>query len=42
MSGGNDASTAAVEGYIGNLTVYRKHHRRAYGPLGDSLDDFVA
>ncbi len=39
---GNEASTAAVEGYTGTLTVYRKHRTRAYWPLGDSLDDFVA
>ena len=24
----------------GNVTVYRKHHKPALGPLGDSLDDF--
>jgi len=24
----------------GNVTVYRKHHKPALGPLGDSLEDF--
>jgi hypothetical protein len=24
----------------GSVTVYRKHNKPAYGPLGDSLDDF--
>jgi hypothetical protein len=25
----------------GNVTVYRKHNKPAYGPLGDSLEDLV-
>jgi hypothetical protein len=34
--------TAAVEGHTGNILTYRKHRKPAYGPLGDSLNDFVA
>jgi hypothetical protein len=26
----------------GNVTTYRKRNKPAFGPLGDSLDDFVA
>src|SRR5262249_29952717 len=34
-------ATAAIENVAtGSITVYRKHNRPAYGPLGDSLDDF--
>jgi hypothetical protein len=33
--------TAAVEGFTGNITIYRKTNKPAFGPLGDSLDDFI-
>lgn len=33
------ADTAAIETASG-IVVYRKHRKPAYGPLGDSLDDF--
>jgi hypothetical protein len=36
------SDTAAVEGRTGNVLIYRKHNKPAYGPLGDSLDDFIA
>jgi hypothetical protein len=36
------ATTAAVEGFTGNVTIYRKTNKPALGPLGDSLDDFIA
>ena len=35
-------STAAIEGYTGNITTYRKARKPALGPLGNSLDDFIA
>ena len=28
--------------HTGNVTVYRKANKPAFGPLGDSTDDFVA
>jgi hypothetical protein len=28
--------------HTGNVTTYRKLNKPAYGPLGDSLDDFMA
>jgi len=34
------ADTAAIENATGSITTYRKHHKPALGPLGDSLDDF--
>ena len=35
------ADTAAIESpKTGSVTVYRKHNKPGYGPLGDSLDDF--
>jgi hypothetical protein len=34
------SDTAAIEGPSGSITVFRKNNRPAYGPLGDSLDDF--
>jgi hypothetical protein len=35
-------ATAAIESpKTGGLTVYRKERKPAYGPLGDSLDDFT-
>lgn len=35
-------STAALQGHTGNIVTYRKAHKPAYGPLGDSLEDFTA
>jgi hypothetical protein len=35
-------ATAAIKMPTGSVTTYRKHNKPAYGPLGDSLDDFVA
>ena len=35
-------TTAAIRMPTGNLTRYRKHNKPAFGPLGDSLDDFLA
>jgi hypothetical protein len=35
-------ATAAIKMPTGNVTTYRKHNKPAYGPLGDSIDDFVA
>ena len=35
-------ATAAIRMPSGNVTTYRKHNKPAFGPLGDSLDDFVA
>ena len=36
-------NTAAVENArTGNVTVYRKRNKPAFGPMGDSLDDFIA
>jgi hypothetical protein len=35
------ASTAAIEGPTGTVTVYRRHNKPALGPLGDSLDDLA-
>jgi hypothetical protein len=32
-------STAAIMNATGNVTTYRKHHKPALGPVGDSLDD---
>ena len=34
--------TAAIKMPTGSITTYRRHNKPAYGPLGDSLDDFVA
>jgi hypothetical protein len=36
------ADTAAIEYGNGNIVTYRKHRKPALGPLGDSLDDFIA
>jgi len=33
------ADMAAIENPTGSISVYRKHHKPALGPLGDSLDD---
>ena len=36
-------STAAIQNpSTGNVLTYRKARKPAYGPLGDSLDDFTA
>jgi hypothetical protein len=35
-------TTAAIENPTGSITVYRRHNKPALGPIGDSLDDFVA
>jgi hypothetical protein len=34
------ADTAAIRSPSGSITVYRKHNKPAFGPQGDSLDDF--
>lgn len=34
--------TAAIKMPTGSITTYRRHNKPAYGPFGDSLDDFVA
>src|SRR5262249_17400634 len=35
------ADTAAIEGRTTrNVLIYRKHNKPAFGPVGDSLDDF--
>jgi hypothetical protein len=31
--------TAAIQNAVGVVTTYRKYHKPALGPLGDSLDD---
>jgi hypothetical protein len=37
------ADTAAIEGRTTrNILIYRKHRKPAFGPVGDSLDDFTA
>jgi len=37
------ADTAAIENpATGSITVYRKDNTPALGPVGDSLDDFIA
>jgi hypothetical protein len=33
-------TTAAIRHATGNITTYRRFHKPALGPLGDSLDDF--
>jgi hypothetical protein len=35
-------ATAAIRHASGNITVYRRFHKPALGPLGDSLDDTEA
>ena len=34
-------TTAAIQTATGNVTVYRKHNKPGYGPVGDSLDDLA-
>ncbi len=33
-------TTAVIRRATGNITTYRRFHKPAFGPLGDSLDDF--
>src|SRR5262245_56366178 len=33
-------ATAAIQNQTGNVTTYRRHNKPAFGPLGDSLNDF--
>lgn len=33
-------ATAAIENSIGAITIYRRFDKPAFGPVGDSLDDF--
>jgi hypothetical protein len=35
-------TTAAIQNVTGNVTAYRKDNKPALGPLGDSLDGFMA
>jgi len=35
-------TTAAIRHATGNITTYRRFHKPALGPLGDSLDDMEA
>jgi hypothetical protein len=35
-------ATAAIRHETGNITIYRRFHKPAFGPLGDSLDDMGA
>src|SRR5262249_17578857 len=32
-------ATVSIKGTTGNITIYRKHNKPAFGPLGDSRDD---
>jgi hypothetical protein len=34
-------TTAAIRHATGNITTYRRFHKPAFGPLGDSLDDMA-
>jgi len=34
------AATAAIRSSTGAITIYRRFHKPALGPVGDSLDDF--
>jgi hypothetical protein len=34
------ADTAAIRSPSGSISVYRKNNKPAFGPVGDSLDDF--
>jgi hypothetical protein len=34
-------TTATIKSATGSITNYRRHNKPAFGPLGDSLDDFV-
>jgi hypothetical protein len=33
-------ATAAIQTSTGAITAYRRFNKPAFGPLGDSLDDF--
>jgi hypothetical protein len=35
-------ATAAIRMPTGSVVTYRMHHKPAYGPLGDSIEDFIA
>jgi hypothetical protein len=35
-------ATAAIRGPTGTITVYRRHNKPAFAPLGDNLDDFAS
>jgi hypothetical protein len=35
-------TTAAIQSHSGSATKYPKHRKPAFGPVGDTLDDFVA
>lgn len=35
-------TTAAIQSHSGSINRYWKHRKPAFGPLGDTLDDFVA
>jgi hypothetical protein len=35
-------ATAAIRMPTGSIVTYRKHNKPPYGPLGDSIEDFVA
>ena len=35
-------ATAAIKMPTGSIVTYRMHHKPAYGPLGDSIEDFIA
>ena len=34
-------TTATIQNPAGAITIYRRHHKPAFGPVGDSLDDLV-
>jgi hypothetical protein len=34
-------TTAAIQSSGGSRLIYRRHHKPALGPLGDSMEDFV-
>jgi hypothetical protein len=36
------SESAAIESPTGAITIYRKHNKPTYGPLGDSLNDLTA
>ncbi len=35
------SESAAIESPTGAITIYRKHNKPTYGPLGDKLDDLT-
>ena len=34
-------TTATIQNPAGAITIYRRHYKPAFGPVGDSLDDLV-